>query len=100
MTERGDEKSTSMGKTMTYDPTLSHSFSLHNGDNMEIIASYVLSNHGKLMDGDVTEETNYDHSLEMLDEPTDLQWLLKYMEYHYQKFGSHFEWEPTKRGGG
>ena len=82
---------------MTYDPTLSHSFSLHNGDNMEIIASYVLNNHGKLMDGDVTEETNYDHSLEMLDEPTDLQWLLKYMEYHYKKFGSHFEWLPTKR---
>jgi hypothetical protein len=65
---------------------------------MEIIASYVLHNHSNLMDGDVVEETNYDHSLEMLDEPTDLQWLLKYMEYHFKKFNSHFEWEQTMRG--
>jgi len=48
------------------------------------------------MDEDVTEETNYDHSLEMLDAPTDLQWLLKYMELHYKTFGTHFEWLPAK----
>ena len=82
---------------MTYDPTLSHSFSLHDGDEMEIIAPYVLIYHAKLMDRDVIEETNCDHSLEMLDKPTDLQWLLKYMEYHFKKFNSHFEWGPTMR---
>ena len=81
---------------MTYDPMLSHSFADQCSHDLETIASYVLHNHSDLMDEDVTEETNYDHSLEMLDEPTDLQWLLKYMELHYKKFGSHFEWLSVK----
>ena len=81
---------------MEYDPMLSHSFADQCSHDLETIASYVLHNHSDLMDEDVTEETNYDHSLEMLDEPTDLQWLLKYMELHYKKFGSHFEWLPAK----
>lgn len=81
---------------MTYDPMQSHSFADQCSHDLETIASYVLHNHCNLMDEDVTEETNYDHTLEMLDEPTDLQWLLKYMELHYKKFGSHFEWLPAK----
>lgn len=100
MTERGDEKSTSMGKTMTYDPTLSHSFADQCNFDMETIASYVLHNHSDLMDDDICFEVNDDWTLVELDAPTDLQWLLKYMEMHHQKFGSHFEWLPTKRGGG
>jgi len=81
---------------MTYDPFLSHSLSSIDPDQLDAIASYVLNNHSGLMDEDAVDLTNFDRSLELLDEPTDLQWLLKYMEHHYNQFGSHFEWQPAR----
>ena len=95
MTERGDEKSALVGDT--YDPTQSHSFASFGWEDLEAMASYVLENHSGLMDEDLCFEVNDDDDLALLDEPTDLQWLLTYMELHYQKFNSHFEWEPTMR---
>lgn len=81
---------------MTYDPFLSHSLSSSDPEHLEAIASHVLENHSGLMDEDAVDATNFDRSLELLDAPTDLQWLLKYMEHHYSQFGSHFEWQPAK----
>ena len=81
---------------MTYDPFLSHSLSSSDPDQLDAIASDVLNNHSGLMDEDAVDLTNFDRSLELLDEPTDLQWLLKYMEHHYSQFGSHFEWQPAR----
>ena len=94
MTERGNEKSALVGDT--YDPTQSHSFASFGWEDLEAMASYVLENHSGLMDEDLCFEVNDDDDLALLDEPTDLQWLLTYMELHYQKFNSHFEWEPAK----
>jgi dihydroorotase-like cyclic amidohydrolase len=81
---------------MTYDPMLSHSFADQCSPDLETIASYVLHNHSDLMDEDVCIEVNDDADLSLFDAPTDLQWLLKYMELHYKTFGTHFEWLPAK----
>ena len=81
---------------MKYDPTQSHSFADQCNFDMETIASYVLHNYSDLMDEDVCCEVNDDADLSIFDAPTDLQWLLKYMELHYKTFGTHFEWLPAK----
>lgn len=81
---------------MKYDPTQSHSFATQCDPDLETMASHVLHNHSDLMDEDLCFEVNDDDDLTILDDPTDLQWLLKYMEMHYKKFGTHFEWLPAK----
>jgi hypothetical protein len=81
---------------MTYDPMQSHSFADQCNFDLETIASYVLHNHSDLMDEDLCVEVNDDADLSLFDAPTDLQWLLKYMELHYKTFGTHFEWLPAK----
>ena len=81
---------------MTYDPTQSHSFALHKDEDLETLATYVLHNHSDLMDEELCFKVNDDEDLVLLDEPTDLQWLLKFMELHYKQFGTHFEWSPAK----
>jgi len=106
----------SMGKGMTYDPYLSRSFASFspeaeeawtNPDNweghlfngpfvMDDMAIDIVYDRTSPMDVDLCSEME-DYGVERdgrdnLDEPTDLEWLIKYMELHYQKFGSHFEW--------
>jgi hypothetical protein len=43
-----------------------------------------------LMADDLCEKVG--EALSLLDEPTDLQWLIEYMKQHYNLTGSHFEW--------
>ena len=81
---------------MEYDPTQSHSFADQCSHDLETIASYVLHNHSDLMDEDLCDKVHDDADYQFLYVPTDLQWLLKYMELHYKTFGTHFEWLPAK----
>jgi hypothetical protein len=106
----------SMEKGMTYNPYLSHSFASfspsakeawENPDNweghlfngpfvMDDMAADVRDDQASPMDLDLCIGME-DYGVERdgrdnLDEPSDLEWLIKYMELHYNKFGSHFEW--------